>query len=1060
MATTPIAPPDVQVTQVIRTPTPQTASTTFPYCVIGKCTQTVPAQVSTASGGMQINAQAKTTMPAMFQTVEATGNPPIYALVANDCLVFSVTNRQKVIVRFDTSGDYTPDLVVEAIADAMEEINEGEAVAELVKGPDDPVTGIAARVRTIGRTENTTLEIDPEGRSAGKLVGSVDLTTLTFPGDVTGLTIETVIDGGSVQTYTVGSPANAAALISALSGAITGGTATLETGNFLGLASDLVGETSSIELVGGTLLAVVGFTAGDIDAGTGSTSNLLTTLGLATTDLFFGAAQYSNYALEIPPTAFPDPRGNLRQLAIETDTIRTFLSTSGGASLSETLRTTALLRKATAAVTVVDDGNADNTSPFVNLAGQNVLNPTPAAAQVTGAAAPTFASLSNKTVYLSDGRAPRAVNFGTVTNISETVNAINAVFNTSDGLIASNSGGFLRLTSTRLREDGTTLATGEDSCVVVVGGNGAEFLDSSGSPTLVVGRTTGNPHKVKVGDDLYVDGVLKGRVVQVAPSGVTTRLKLDKQLPLDFTGTTFHIVANGLESILDGGDTDRPAPNLLVAADGKITLKPGILRNTVGVVSETVISDTLYPAKAGIYVQYRALRLDMSPSSDDGLATFPDTSTIETLLEPIDETNPVGLAAYIAKNASPLLPVQALGVSAVSADQPDGTTLAHTEAAAYLEAYELYSLAVLSQDQDVNDVWAAHVTAMSAPSKKRERTVFINVLQPTRALDGLIASSSTGNTVGNAGTSFDTGLAELAQLVLEAGLNPAATIPASDGLYLDVGGDSNRYSISAISGTVLTLRTSFGVNDNTDAFYSTSGIDGTLVDVAFAVRLRGEKLVDSAGRPDKDKIAEAYAEHGKRYANKRVFLTAPDNCTVLINGIEVRVPGYYLGAAMAGLVAALPPQRSLTDVNVPGIKRVDRVKGYFKPEQLNTIAGGGIFLFHQETGTGPVKVRHALSTDVSSLESRSDNITKQLDFAAKYQRQVLQPIIGPLNVDDNTADLINTTLQSAIDFLTSNGNIKSITVREMTVVNKNEYSIEEDVEIYYPVGGVNITLFV
>ncbi|HMV76219.1 MAG TPA: hypothetical protein PKB00_16720, partial [Microthrixaceae bacterium] len=532
-----------------------------------------------------------------------------------------------------------------------------------------------------------------------------------------------------------------------------------------------------------------------------------------------------------------------------------------------------------------DDGNGDNRSPIINLAGQNLLNPTPTAAQVTGASAPNFASLSNKPVILSDGTAPRTVNFGTVTNISEVVAAINAVFDTGDGLIASNSGGFLRLTGTRLREDGSTTATGEDSQIVVVGGTGAPYLDSNVTPVLKTGRFTGNPHKVLVGDELYVDGVRKGKVIQVAPSGNTARVKLDTQLPLDFTGTTFHFVANNLKSINDGGATDRPAPNLIVESDGQVILKGGILRNTQGVVTESVISSTLYPGKASIYLQYRALRLDVTRISDDGLLTLPDTTTIESLLEPIDQTNPLGLAAYVAKLNAPLLNVYALGIEAFSADQPDGTTAAHTEAASYLEGFEVYGLAVMSQDLDVGAVWSAHVTKMSAPEKKRERIVFLNLKHPTRALDALIASGAEGNTVGNTGLTFDTGLADLAQLVLEAGLNPSASIDADEGLFLDIESDSKRYSISDISGSVVTLRTTFGPGDNTDGFYSESAISGTLIDVTFAVRLRGAKLELSDGSIDKAAIAQTLAETGQSFSNRRVYATMPEACTMLIDGV-------------------------------------------------------------------------------------------------------------------------------------------------------------------------------
>lgn len=1054
--------PSVKVEQIIRTPTPQVATPTFNPVVIGKCIQKVSAQVTTATGGRQINAQAKVTMPAMARSTDATGSPPVFALVENDCLVFSVTNKQKVVASFSVAGDYTPADVAAIIAKAMADVGEEEASVEVIRPSGGDIGGIAFRIITSGRDDLTTIEIDPEGRSAAAVVGSVDLTGLTYPGDVTGLTFEVAIDNGDAQTYTVGSPANAAALISALSTAIVGGTASLEAGtNFLTITSDLTGETSKVEILGGTLLSVVGMTSGDVDAGTGSTTAALSAFGFDTTDLFFGAASYANHELRIAPAVFPDPRSNLADLVFDLPSIRVFLNNSGGSALLEALRTTSILRKNSGSgiVSVVDDGNGDSRSPFIAVSGENFLNPTPTAAQVTGAGAPSFASLSNKTVYLSDGRAPRAVNFGTVSAIGDVVTAINAVFDTGDGLIAANSGGNLRLTSTRLREDGSTLAVGTDSQIVVYGGNGAQYLDSNGTPVLKTGRFTGNPQKVSVGDDLYVDGVFVGKIIQVAPSGVTSRLKLDRQVALTLTGDSFYIVAKGLASINDGGATDRPAPDLMVESDGTAVLKYGILRNAAtGAVNESIVTNTLYPSKANVYVQYEALRLDVSATADDGILSLPSTQAVESLLEPVDGTNPLGLGAYIAKLNAPLVAVKALGIDAFSDDQPDGTTEAHSRAASYLERFEVYALAVLSQDEDVFSVWKTHVDTMSQPEKKRERIVFLNGKSPTRARDTLVCSGAEGNKIST--TVFDTGIASVAAMLLALDINPAGTIDADEGVYLDIEGDSKRYSISQVNGSQVTIRTSFAPSENADDFYSETTISGTLVDVTFAVRVRGAKLELSNGKPDKDAIAETYKKTGQAFSHKRVYYTMPDTCSSIVNGVEVQLPGYYMCAALAGMVSALPPQQSFTNVPLTGIKSCIGSQRAFTEDQLDVMAYGGVWIFVQDEATGPVLNRHAISTDRTSLETQTDNIQKQLDFVAKFQRQSLKNFLGRMNVDDDSSSAINTTTQSTIQLLEESRIIKSIKVLSLEVSGKDEYMLDEEVEVFYPINGITVRLFI
>jgi len=1053
--------PAVTVTQKVRAPVPVTALPTLQACIVGVCNQVVPATLPTATGGTQINGQAQVLLPASAQAMDATGDPPVYSLNAKSVLEFSVTNGPTIDVLFGVTDDFTPADVVELITRALASAGEAGAYAKVIG--TDPYTGTAFRILTQGKDESSKIIIDPVGRSAGAVTGSVDLSTLVYPGDVTGLTISVSVDGADPETITIASPGNAAALVAAIS-ALTGATATLGSGNELVITSDYTGATSSIRITGGTLLAVVGLAVDDIGTGTGSSSDVLSAFDFSTKDEFYGASKYGGYELVVPPSAQPDPRGNLDQLVFDVSSMRAFLSASGGSSLREVLRTSALLRKATAAVTAVDDGNGDNVTQIINIVGQNFSTPTPTAAVITGTAAPSFASLSNKSVILSDGTAPRTVSFGTVSTIADVVNTVNAVFDTSDGLIASNSGGFLRLTSTRLREDGTTVAKGEDSHIVLIGGNGLAYLDSAGSPTLVAGRTTGNPHKAAVGDLLYVDGTLIGKIIQVAPSGNTARLKVDASVALTFTGTTFHIVAQNLKSINDGGATDRPAPDLIVEDDGQMVLKPGVLRTSTGTVVESVVSNTLYAGKASLYTSYTALRKDVTAAADAGLVSVSDTTLIESLLEPVDTRNPLALGLYLAKLNAPTYSVVGLGVEAKSSDEPYGTVAAYEQACSYLEQFEVYAIAPMTQSRDVAARFATHVNKMSAPNGRRERIALFNPQKPKRALDELLASGSAGNTRGASSpyTLFDTGVADMSIMLQEAGINPNAAIPASAGVYLDVASDSKRYSISAISGSTVTLRTSFGPGDNTDGFYSTSGFTDVQIDVAFAIRKRGAELKLSNGQPDKDKIADTYMGIGQSFSNKRVWVTAPDTCAALVDGIEQEIPGFYANACIAGMISEFTPVQSFTNVGMSGITRAIGSQKYLTEDQMDHMAYGGVYILIQEGATQPVIARQALTTDRSALENQTDSCVKVLDFVAKYQRQILRNFIGKTNLTQGTVDNANMVIQSSITFLTENSIVKNVTVDSFAIdpERKDGIVLEETVSLYYPTNSIAITLFV
>jgi hypothetical protein len=1050
--------PDVTVKQVFETQKPTTVAPLLRSCIVGACKQVVPATVASATGSTLINSEANVTLPASMQAADATGGTPTaptYALSARSAFEFSVNNKVKVSMLFEDAGNYAPSTLVQLIRDAMAELEETDAVAELVKNTDGVSTSF--RVRTVATDEFQQIEVDPDGQSAAVLTGTVDLTTVVFPGDVSGETIIVSVGDGAPQTITLGASANAAAMAAEIA-ALTGATASV-VADFLVITSDATDAGASLEITGGTLLPVVGFTIGDRDTGTGSTSSLLTAFGLTTKDIFFGASRYANWELVIPPSSFPDPRENLDSLVFDIPSLRGFLNVSGS-SLKEALQTSAPLRWATAAVTVVDDGNGDNRSPFLNFAGMN-FSTAAGSCVVTGSAAPTFVSVSNKTLILGDGRAPRTVEFGTVANIAEVVAAINAEFDTSDGILASDSGGFLRLTCTRKREDGVTSAVGVDAEIVIYGGtvfnDGVNnYLDPGVTPTLAPGRYNGSFHPPLVGDEVFVDGVSMGKIVRVAPSGVNTRLQLSKQQSLSFTGATFSIVANGLSAT----NMVRPSPALVVEEDGQMVLKHGLIRTPQGPVSQAIAEGKLIPSKADMYVSYSALRLDVS-SKRRGLLQLISLEQVESLLSPIDETNPLGLGAYLAMQASPDTQITALGIDTTSTDYPEGTPAAFARAAVKLEAHEVYTISLLTHDQESAEAFQTHVRRMSAPEGKRERHVIWCPKEPTQRLDTLAASGSKGNTVGSGGALFDTNVADLETILQEYEIDTTAAIPVSDGLYLDVASDSGRYAIIAVNGSVVTITDTFAPGENEDSYFL-STLLGTLIDESFGVRIRGEALVLPDGSEDLQAIAETYQALGESMMDQRVWIVAPDEGIFNIGGTELVLPNYYAGSVIAGMVTRYSVSQSFTNLAMSGISRVVKSNGRFTEEQLDLMAGGGIYILMQETASRPVFARQAITSDSSDEVKRIDIVLKQIDLLAKLVRNTLRSTIGVVNVSEALLDDMGTKLQALIDFAEGKNLIKKVEVLsiEQSATRVDGTSVALKAYPHYPNNGIEVTIYI
>jgi hypothetical protein len=414
-----------------------------------------------------------------------------------------------------------------------------------------------------------------------------------------------------------------------------------------------------------------------------------------------------------------------------------------------------------------------------------------------------------------------------------------------------------------------------------------------------------------------------------------------------------------------------------------------------------------------------------SSAANPGILRFDDTTQLEQALSPINAQNPLGLGLFFALLNAPGIQVTGLGVDAVTADAPFGTLEAFTRAAEYLEAFEVYALAPLSHDAPVHQAFLAHVSAMSSPTLKGERIALINPAVPTNRLDTLVASGVDGATTGSGGTTFDTKVANLTALLQAAGINPVGTIPADEGLFLDIGSDSLSYSIESVTGSVVTIRTSFAAGENDDDFYAESDLNdpplpSALIDEAFSIKIRGAALTTAAGR-DLTGIAETVAAVGRSYGNRRLWMTFPDKCAASVQGSEQILEGFYMNAALAGMVGQNPPQQSFTNFPIGGFTRVIGSGDTFNARQMNVMAGGGTWIITQDAQGAPLLSRMALTTDLTSVETRTDSITKVVDYTAKFMRSSLRNFIGRFNISQGFLDTLGSVVQGVLGLLIETG---------------------------------------
>jgi len=124
------------------------------------------------------------------------------------------------------------------------------------------------------------------------------------------------------------------------------------------------------------------------------------------------------------------------------------------------------------------------------------------------------------------------------------------------------------------------------------------------------------------------------------------------------------------------------------------------------------------------------------------------------------------------------------------------------------------------------------------------------------------------------------------------------------------------------------------------------------------------------------------------------------------------------------------------------------------------MAAGGTYIVVQDTPTAPLIARMALTTDMTSVETRTDSITKVVDFTAKFLRRMLRSFIGRFNITQGFLDSLSSVAQGGLGFLVENGVLIGGTLNNIIQDEANPDSVLVDVLIDppYPCNYIRITL--
>jgi hypothetical protein len=912
-----------------------------------------------------------------------------------------------------------------------------------------------------------------------------------------------------------------------------------------------------------------------IEIGAATSAGVLPEFGVLIGYRAVGSLGYTNYLnFDVAQPSYPDPRANLASLDIDYSTVRVFIA-NGAGSFVEVLETQSFLDGDSSSVTVFDDGDGDNLSPYLDFAGANfkvsaasltgsvdwttlsyaaspagdfdglildlevdgvsvsvtfalpadataaaaqidaalgingtcVLNgsnqpvitsastgaassvqimgtstinlptigfsigdyaagkPAPARAQgtadLTALVYPDPASVANRVLRMAvDGDSFQQLKFP-ATGINSEVDIAQAINDLWGPVASINDAGQLVLTSLASfggRESTIRLdkSASDATLVSTLGlvGAGAEPFGPAYAPGVpATAAVFGGAYAPEVGDEVWVNGLRLGDIVEI-PVSPDNRLRIsnEQRLPPPATlGTTWYIVAKGLSN--SAATATRPSSDLIVdMATGAVLVKHELFRDTAGV-----------PTLAGplsTYLGYNALRKDVSPAEEDfNLLRIGSITDLETQLSPIDTQNPLALGMYFAILNAPTLEVTGCGVADVSAAEPEGTLDAYASAFEFIESKDVYAIAPLTHSLDVGDIAQAHVDAMSLPANGLERIAILNPTRPTRKSATLVASGPTANVAGAPTNDVNTGVANLQALLAAAGL-PGPSYTISDAVYLEMENDTNRYLVQSVSGGLVTINNGPLVTGNDDDFYydaaGGSVFTSAVLDRPFSIKIRGAAI---ANRTDE---ATAYADIARGFLDRRVVCTAPDKAKATLDGLETLIEGYYLAAGLAGRISSKNPQQPLTEDTLTGFSGVMGSQDRYSEAQLQILSGGGLWVFYQQADGQPVRNRHQLTTDMTSIEKRELSVTTALDFASKLIRSSLRNFIGRFNITQSIQDAITTTLEGLRNFLLRLGVFKSFEVNAIRQSESQPDTLEIDITIgvLYPLNYIRVTLVV
>lgn len=400
------------------------------------------------------------------------------------------------------------------------------------------------------------------------------------------------------------------------------------------------------------------------------------------------------------------------------------------------------------------------------------------------------------------------------------------------------------------------------------------------------------------------------------------------------------------------------------------------------------------PVEGGtMYVEYREWLADYVGVVD----SLDDASAVDTILGTVHPDNPLAYGVYKALTNSGGTLVRFTAV-----ENPDDTDSWNDTLHLAGARDDIYNLVPLTRTRAVLDLFAAHCADYSTAKKGLWRGAMFNIeVDPVKTLVSAATSDDEEVVLAKLSDDPDTSGTQYTYLRVTSGNAELATLGVEP---LDV---------------VRFLFTTDGFgNEEYTEFVVEDVINETTLRLAtgHSVAITTAQRVEIVRNLSKAEIAAEAAVVAGTFSNELICCVWPD--TIGVAGEQV--PGYYLCAALAGLRSGVVPHQGLTNVEILGFDSVDRTTQFFSNSHLDTMAEGGVWIVTQ-AHDGTIYSRHAITTDVSSVDHREEMVRVNVHSMMYVFLGNLRPFIGKANVTDSAVTQIRVQLDATIEYLKAYG---------------------------------------